>query len=162
MDILSLLPVLEGWTYTVRTPDSKTIAKASAAIVDSWSGKGWIVSLQATATEKYLHPKIYVDDNQLPDASFYTMNANGETAQTPHRGWMVKYDATADHYTYELCPVGTPLPYHKYVQVTVALDKDTSVATAGVTVEILLIEIEDEKRFYKSLNTFCKNVGLTQ
>jgi len=149
MDIFSLLPLLKGWTYEYRPIETKTINKGDTIPVDNFSGEGWLLSIVTYAADNYVQPKLYIDDIPMPSDTILAMYNNGETTETPHRGWLTKYDAGSTTYRHQY--IGKiPRPFKKQVKLDCSLTSAGG-TTANVTCEILYIKIIDRKAFNKSL-----------
>ena len=129
---------------------SVTVTKGSARNLERWNGVGWLLSVYAYTTDPYMQVKLTVDGDELPSETIYNMNLYGETQPGGLSGFILKY--ASGYYSIQLVNPNRPEPFRQKVELNAVLSKDTSNATAPVTVVTTYLEIIDMAKFRKSLD----------
>ena len=162
LDILSLLPLLEGWDYHPYDIPATTVAKNDEKFLTRIEVPGWLLSVGIVTNDAYATLRIrYKGAGNL----WFVQNWNAEggyvlgaTQQDP-AGWVQLYNRPFPPSTFGAYFIvgvssgfqGTLFPYVPDIVVEGYLGVDSTQTSAILAASALAIEIIDRKAFVKSL-----------
>jgi hypothetical protein len=150
--IISLLPLLRGWSYRTKDIDIPSIINAGEKEeIFSVTGSGWIQYALVSVDNplavfsivfQYAHKR-----RQELNTTAYSLKENGVTAPHPQGLWVSRYDDTAKIYTIMCAPTIYP-PYND--QAACYIYSPPPLSTTFLGCSIVSIFIEDIDEFKKS------------
>lgn len=156
------LPFIDGWDYHIYVIPFHPIIKGNPVQMLKVERKGWVLRALFATTDAF---GTVTYDVQGPGGTVTSYFANPETAlitgniQYDPTGYLAMYNrpvalSTNGFYTMSLFGpgyTGTPFPFVKELLVRTYLDVPSTQNVAFLTAGVVLIEIKDEKTFFKSL-----------
>ena len=162
MDLLSLLPLLEGWDYHPYIVPATTVTKNNEKFLTRIEEPGWLLVMSVITNDAYATLRIkYKGAGNL----WFTQNWNAEagyafgaTQQDP-AGWVQLYNRPFPPSTFGAYVIvgnssgfqGNPFPYVPDIVVEGYLGTSSTQTSASLAASALVIEIIDRKAFIKSL-----------
>ena len=172
MDIYSLLPLLEGWSWVPREEDLSHRPRAvfpgeTYPVAPIVVRKGWVIGGSLWIDNPYIFMILEYDDARI-DASPYTLNLFGATRPQNIGAWVARYDTTVtpNIFTLVLTPA-YPMPFRKKLQVYLENPKIRPDGTPNTAANIYhynlaSVEIVDEGAFIESLKRLFPEVKLPE
>ncbi|MEM3845760.1 MAG: hypothetical protein QXU98_08665 [Candidatus Parvarchaeota archaeon] len=154
--MLNLLPLMKGWTYTIKTLNQPIITKNKVTtIIGKSDSTGWFIAGSAITTDPQIDLKFYVNGQDVITASpslFYVFGGRNQIG-VPFTFSYGQYVPGSSYQVYGFGLYNTNgYPYNGEIKVTLETQLD-EIYIADY--EVIMLEITDKKAFiesYKSLH----------
>lgn len=162
VDLISLLPLLEGWKWEIYYkgwhfgPTVYAVKGVRSELAHATDEKGWIHSAVFFSDDPFSHLTVDID-NYHYDESISNIRASGLVKENNVYFYVLLYDLPNKLYAVNFAPA-YPMPYKSSFVVASYLDEVAGVLQSNVGMATLKIVIFDEDKFRKSLELGWKNI----
>ena len=166
LDLISLLPLLDGWEFPTYTW-SGTIEKREQRVIERKLRLGWVVGIDVITDDAFGSVNVEYSNRTTGWYYPYGYYLYNLVYPPPAGTYSMLYSQpappdTAGLYTFSLWTSAYPLPFKGHAAANAKLDDLSTQSSATLAISIMLFEIMDIDVFKASLKKLYKELGLSR